>query len=193
VVVAFFPETKVPQIGKTSSDAPAAKEPAEIPAVPAVAPAPVQANAPSFAPVPDIVKPVDIAKPAVAVTPEFSAPVLAAVATTPATANVVKMPVVAASTPTANPITSGASGAAGAVAGVLTLKAKGTTWVEVTDAKGVVQVRKTLALGEVAAASGVLPLSVVVGRADMTLVEVRGQSFSLDAISKDNVARFEVK
>jgi cytoskeleton protein RodZ len=76
---------------------------------------------------------------------------------------------------------------------VVTLKAKGETWVEVTDSKGVVQVRKILAAGEVASASGAMPLSVVIGRADMTSVEVRGQAFSLDAISKDNVARFEVK
>jgi cytoskeleton protein RodZ len=86
-----------------------------------------------------------------------------------------------------------APSASGSVGGVLSFKAKGESWVEVTDAKGVVQLRKTLAKGEAAAASGALPLSVVIGRADMTVVEVRGQAFSLDAISKDNVARFEVK
>ena len=65
--------------------------------------------------------------------------------------------------------------------------------MEVTDAKGVVQLRKTLVSGERVATSGVLPLSVVVGRADVTQVEVRGKEFALDAITKDNVARFEVK
>jgi cytoskeleton protein RodZ len=77
--------------------------------------------------------------------------------------------------------------------GLLAFRARGTSWVEVTDAKGVVQLRKTLVSGERVATSGALPLSVVVGRADATLVEVRGKEFSLDAIAKDNVARFEVK
>jgi cytoskeleton protein RodZ len=76
---------------------------------------------------------------------------------------------------------------------IVVLKAKGETWVEVTDATGFVQLRKTLAAGEVVAASGKLPLSVVVGRVNMTQVEVRGQAFNMDAVAKDNVARFEVK
>jgi cytoskeleton protein RodZ len=53
--------------------------------------------------------------------------------------------------------------------------------------------RKTLAAGETASASGALPLSVVVGRADSTVVEVRGKAFDLAPVSRDNVARFEVK
>lgn len=82
---------------------------------------------------------------------------------------------------------------AGAGNGVVTFKASGTSWVEVTDAKGVVQLRKTMAAGETTAASGILPLSVVIGRADVTQVEVRGKPFALAGIAKDNVARFEVK
>lgn len=77
--------------------------------------------------------------------------------------------------------------------GLVVLKAKGTSWVEVTDGNGVVQVRKTLAAGEVIGASGTLPLSVVVGRADNTEVQVRGKDYDLSRIVKDNVARFEVK
>jgi cytoskeleton protein RodZ len=34
---------------------------------------------------------------------------------------------------------------------------------------------------------------VVVGRADITDVQVRGKSFALDAFARENVARFEVK
>jgi len=82
---------------------------------------------------------------------------------------------------------------AGSAGGLVVFKVQGTSWVEVTDAKGVVQLRKTMAAGETSAASGVLPLAVVVGRADMTQVEVRGKPFSLVGIAKDNVARFEVK
>lgn len=76
---------------------------------------------------------------------------------------------------------------------ILGFKARGVSWVEVTDAKGVVQIRKTLANGDTILASGTLPLAVVVGRADVIDVEVRGTAFPLNAIAKDNVARFEVK
>ena len=77
--------------------------------------------------------------------------------------------------------------------GIVVFTAKGASWVEVTDSKGVVVLRRTLSAGEVVGASGVLPLSAVVGRADATQVQVRGNVFDLSALAKDNVARFEVK
>ncbi|MDO8372512.1 MAG: DUF4115 domain-containing protein [Polaromonas sp.] len=80
-----------------------------------------------------------------------------------------------------------------AAAGIIVFKAKGASWVEVTDAKGTVVLRRTLAAGEEAGASGDLPLAAVVGRVDATQVEVRGKAFDLVSVSKDNVARFEVK
>lgn len=75
----------------------------------------------------------------------------------------------------------------------LTFQAKGESWVEVTDATGKVVLRRILAAGEVAGAAGVLPLSVVVGKADAIEVQVRGQVLELGKLSKNNVARFEVK
>jgi cytoskeleton protein RodZ len=80
-----------------------------------------------------------------------------------------------------------------AAAGIIVFKAKGESWVEVTDARGTVVLRRTLAAGEEAGVSGVLPLAAVVGRVDATQVEVRGKAFDLGAVSRDNVARFEVK
>lgn len=77
--------------------------------------------------------------------------------------------------------------------GVLAFKARGTSWVEVTDAQGVVQLRRTLLAGETVGVSGALPLSVVIGRADATEVLVRGKPFSLETVARENVARFEVK
>ncbi len=77
--------------------------------------------------------------------------------------------------------------------GIVIFRAKGESWVEVTDAKGVVVLRRTLLAGETAGATGALPLAAVVGRADATQVQVRGQAFDLNAVSRDNVARFEVK
>jgi cytoskeleton protein RodZ len=67
------------------------------------------------------------------------------------------------------------------------------SWVEVTDAKGAVLLRRKLVAGEVAGATGALPLSAIVGRADVTQVQVRGQAFDLTPVTRDNVARFEVK
>ena len=75
----------------------------------------------------------------------------------------------------------------------LSLKAHGLTWVEVVDAKGVVLLRRSLADGERVSAEGQLPLSVVVGRADVTEVWIRGKVFDAKTISQENVARFEVK
>ncbi len=81
----------------------------------------------------------------------------------------------------------------GATSGMVVFKANGRSWIEVVDANGVVQVRQNIAKGDVVGASGVLPLSVVVGRADATEVLVHGKSFDLTRIAKDQVARFEVK
>lgn len=75
----------------------------------------------------------------------------------------------------------------------VTFSASGQSWVEVTDAKGTVVLRRTLAPGDVAEASGVLPLAAVVGRADATQVQVHGKAFDLSAVSRNNIARFEVK
>ena len=81
----------------------------------------------------------------------------------------------------------------GATTGLVIFKANGVAWVEAIDASKVVQIRKTLTNGEVVGVSGVLPLTVVVGRVDTTEVQVRGKPFDLISIAKDNVARFEVK
>jgi cytoskeleton protein RodZ len=76
---------------------------------------------------------------------------------------------------------------------VLLLTARGSSWVEVTDAKGQVLVRRNLSAGEAVGPSGQMPLSVVVGRVDMTDVVVRGKPLDLAGTARDNVARFEVK
>ena len=75
----------------------------------------------------------------------------------------------------------------------VTFSAKNESWVKVTDANGVVVLSRTLHAGESAVASGALPLMVAVGRADALQVQVRGQAFDLNAIAKNNIARFEVK
>lgn len=76
---------------------------------------------------------------------------------------------------------------------VLVFKTKEPSWVEVTDAQGTSQFRRIVLAGETVGVSGVLPLSVVIGRADVTEVWVRGKALALDSIARENVARFEVK
>lgn len=66
-------------------------------------------------------------------------------------------------------------------------------WVEVVDARGDVRLRRTVGAGEKVECAGVLPLTVVLGRADAVEVEVRGKPFNFAPFVRENVARFEVK
>lgn len=75
----------------------------------------------------------------------------------------------------------------------LSLKARSTTWVEVTDGKANVLLRRTLVAGEGLDLQGPAPLSVVLGRADQIEVLVHGRLLDLKPYSHDNVARFEVR
>jgi len=86
-----------------------------------------------------------------------------------------------------------ANAAATPASGIVMFRTKGPSWVEVTDAKGVVAIRKLIDSGEWVGASGTLPLQVTIGRVDQTEMQLRGKPFDLKPVSKDNVARFEVK
>jgi cytoskeleton protein RodZ len=77
--------------------------------------------------------------------------------------------------------------------GTVVFRTKGPSWVEVTDAQGVVTLRRLMGPGETAGASGAQPLAITVGSVRDTTVEVRGKPYDLAPVSKDNVARFEVK
>lgn len=95
------------------------------------------------------------------------------------------MPSVAASAATLS--------AADAPAGVLAFKARSESWIQVRDATGAVVLQRNLAPNELVSVSGALPLAVVIGRADATEVFVRGKPYELGPVSRENVARFEVK
>lgn len=77
--------------------------------------------------------------------------------------------------------------------GVLQLRARGASWVQVTGASGRVLLQRGLQIGEQVAFSNDLPLTVVVGRADETEVQVRGAALDLTPHTRNNVARFEVR
>lgn len=121
-------------------------------------------------------------------------PAAAAVSVPAATAPSTGQPEAVAAPPVlANPAPGATPPAVTSGSGVVVFKLRGDSWVEVVDAKGVVQLRRILAMGETVGVSGALPLAVVVGRADVTEIQVRGKLFDLASVSKENVARFEVK
>jgi cytoskeleton protein RodZ len=77
--------------------------------------------------------------------------------------------------------------------GIIVFRTRGESWVQVTDAGGATVLRKLMTAGDSAAATGKLPLSVTVGDAKQTDVQVRGKPYDLAPLARDNVARFEVK
>lgn len=155
----------------------------------ASAPAPVAAQEPQ-APAPMAAASGAAAAPATAV---MTAPAAASVSPVPAASPSAAM---AASAPAPAAVAAASTPEAAAAASsssVLTLSSRGTSWVQVRDANGTIALQKNLAVGESVAVSGTLPLAVVIGRADVTDVFVRGKPFALTTVSRENVARFEVK
>jgi cytoskeleton protein RodZ len=69
----------------------------------------------------------------------------------------------------------------------------GQSWVQVRGSDGKVVLERLLSPGQSAAVPGTPPWSVVVGKADVTEVLVRGKAMDLAAVARENVARFEVK
>jgi cytoskeleton protein RodZ len=77
--------------------------------------------------------------------------------------------------------------------GIAVFTTREASWVQVVDAAGLVHLRKTMDSGETVSINGTLPLSVVIGRANAIDVVVRGKPFDVQAVAKDNVARFQIK
>ena len=114
--------------------------------------------------------------------PQVLAAVTQAVVSPPAAASAA-VPMAPAAAPNANKVETS----------LLLLKAKSESWVQVTDASGVVQLRRIVNPGESVPVSGTLPFAVVVGRADAIDVLVRGQPFDMAPLARDNIARFQIK
>ncbi|TFZ08470.1 helix-turn-helix domain-containing protein [Ramlibacter humi] len=119
---------------------------------------------------PDVAQPAPVAAPA-AVNAAASAPAPAATASAPAAK-------------TEPPVST---------TGIIVFKTTGPSWIQVTDSKGTVTLQRLMTAGETAGASGAPPLAVTVGDAKATAVSVRGKAYDLGPVSRDNVARFEVK
>ena len=86
-----------------------------------------------------------------------------------------------------------ASASAVQPADVLVLRARAQSWVQVRDGSGTLALQRNLTAGESVSVAGSPPFAVVVGRADATEVFVRGKPFDMTTVSRENVARFEVK
>jgi cytoskeleton protein RodZ len=139
------------------------------------------------------------AAPAAAPAAESGAPVPAAVAAA-ASATAPEAAAPAAAAPVAAAQADGAAAAAAAPApaaggdAVLLIRATtGQSWVQVRGSDGKVVLERLLSPGQSAAVPGTPPWSVVVGKADVTEVLVRGKAMDLAAVARENVARFEVK
>lgn len=138
------------------------------PDVPAATPTP--APAPAAPPVP---RPSPVPAPAPVTTPTITPD------TTPAPAAPT-----AASAPLAAPATQPE---------VLRLSADQTAWVQVTGASGRVLLQRSLQPGESVVFNHDLPLQLVIGRADAVRVSVRGAATDLNTVSRNNVARLQVR
>lgn len=99
---------------------------------------------------------------------------------------------VPAPTDTAEP-TVAASAVASGASPTLVLRFNGTSWAEVTDRGGKILLSQLNSEGQEHALDGELPLTVVIGDANFTSVEVRGAVFNLKPFTRNNVARFIIK
>jgi cytoskeleton protein RodZ len=125
--------------------------------------------------------PAAVTPPATTAAPTPAAPLAAAAPATVPAAAASAAPLAAASAPAAP------------ADGIVVFRTRGPSWVQVQDASGATVLRRLMAAGETAGATGKLPLAVTIGDASQTEVQVRGQAYDLGAIARDNVARFEVK
>lgn len=76
---------------------------------------------------------------------------------------------------------------------VLSIAVSGDSWVEVVNGQGSTVVQRMLKAGDVLDFSTAPPYSVVIGRADVAQVSVRGKVLDIAPYARNSVARFEVR
>jgi len=82
---------------------------------------------------------------------------------------------------------------ASAPATLVQLRASAPSWVKVEDGRGQLLLARTVQPGESVGLDGVLPLRLTIGNAAATQVGFRGRPVDLQAVTRDNVARVELK
>ncbi len=73
------------------------------------------------------------------------------------------------------------------------LRASAPSWVKVEDGRGQLLLARTVQSGEIVGLDGSLPLRLTIGNAAATQVGFRGRPVDLQAVTRDNVARVELK
>lgn len=76
---------------------------------------------------------------------------------------------------------------------LLSISVTGESWVEVVNGKGGTVVQRMLKAGDVLDFSSAPPYAVVIGRADVAQVIVRGKVMDITPYARNSVARFEVR
>lgn len=76
---------------------------------------------------------------------------------------------------------------------LLFIRAQSETWVEVVNGSGSVVIQRVLRAGDSVEFTSAPPYRVVVGRADVVEVFVRGRPFDVMPHARNSVARFEVR
>jgi cytoskeleton protein RodZ len=82
---------------------------------------------------------------------------------------------------------------ASAPATLLQLRASAPSWVKVEDGRGQQLLSRTVQPGESVDLDGALPLRLTIGNAAATQVGFRGMPVDLQGVTRDNVARVELK
>jgi cytoskeleton protein RodZ len=80
-----------------------------------------------------------------------------------------------------------------APAAMLSIRVSETSWVEVQDGRGTVLLSRSVQPGESVGLDGATPLRLTVGNAAGTQLVFRGRPVDLAALTRDNVARLELK
>lgn len=124
--------------------------------------------------------------------PGQAASAAVAVASVPAVAPQAIAPVLAVVAPSPSAAPASAAVVAGGPA-ALQLSARQMSWVEVQDATGRTLIGRALAAGEKVELQGVVPLRLKVGNVAGTDVVFRGKPLKLSELTRDNVARLELK
>lgn len=127
--------------------------------------------------------------PAPAVTPAPTAPV----AVSPAPAAPEPAPAAAPTTVAAAPVDSSTAAPAAADDTPIVFVFRGTSWIEVKDARGNVLLSTMGYPGATHAVGGILPFDVILGNAEAVQVSLRGAAFDTTPYVKQNVAKFQVK
>jgi len=111
-----------------------------------------------------------------------------------ASAPIIPKPAVAsASKPASAPSVAASSSVAPAGDGVVGLRVREDSWIDIRDAKGQVVLSRLVRAGETLSLSGVAPLQVKIGNVRGTELQFRGRAVDLPGLSRDNVARMELK